>query len=250
MLETVDPSIRSELTTTVRFRPDSEVDTSEVALVDANASVLAAARPWREFRWRAGQKHYSGTYWSATDDRHVIYESRLELARVLFADFDRSVHRICAQPFLLAKRSNDVERKHIPDYLLITDQGPKVVDIKPAHRLSRPEVVDTFAWTRAALERRGWIYEVWSEPNEVELQNIRFLAGFRRSYLFDPSLLVALRSIEPDGASIAETIRMVPDWPLPLTRAALLHLLWSQEFAVDLCRPLRSSSTLTRKVTI
>lgn len=64
-------------------------------------------------------EHYSGTYWSATDDRHVIYESRLDLARVLFADFDRSVHRICAQPFLLAKRSNGVERKHIPDYLLI-----------------------------------------------------------------------------------------------------------------------------------
>lgn len=37
-----------------------------------------------------------GSYWSATQGRHVIYESRLELARLLFADFDRSVHRICA----------------------------------------------------------------------------------------------------------------------------------------------------------
>lgn len=244
MLESADPTA---VTTTVRYRPDPEVDASEVALVDANASVLAAARPWREFRWRAGQKHYSGTYWSATDDRHVIYESRLELARVLFADFDRSVHRICAQPFLLAKRSNGVERKHIPDYLLITDQGPKVVDVKPAHRLSRPEVVDTFAWTRAALERRGWMYEVWSEPNEVELQNIRFLAGFRRSYLFDRPLLVALRSIEPDGASIAEIIRTVPDWPPPVIRSTLFHLLWSQEFAVDLRQPLSPSSIVTRK---
>ena len=40
-----------------------------------------------------------GSYWSATEGRHVIYESRLELAKLLFADFDRSVHRICAQPW-------------------------------------------------------------------------------------------------------------------------------------------------------
>ena len=47
-----------------------------------------------------------GSKWSATEGRHVIYESRLELARLLFADFDRSVHRICAQPFLLVTRSH------------------------------------------------------------------------------------------------------------------------------------------------
>lgn len=46
-------------------------------------------------------KHYSGTFWAATNRGHVIYESRLELARLLFADFDRSGQRIVAQPFLL-----------------------------------------------------------------------------------------------------------------------------------------------------
>jgi hypothetical protein len=44
---------------------------------------LAAAAPWRTFRWYQGQKHYSGTFWSATEHGHVIYESRLELARLL-----------------------------------------------------------------------------------------------------------------------------------------------------------------------
>lgn len=56
---------------------------------------------------------------------------------------------------------------------------------------------------------------------------------------------MTLRSIESDGASLAEIIDMVPEWPLPLARAALLHLLWSQEFTVELCRPLRSSPILT-----
>ena len=240
---------KTAATITVRFRTAPNVGVSTVSLADADANVLAAARPWREFRWRAGQKHYSGSYWSATENRHVIYESRLGLARLLFADFDRSVHRICAQPFLLAMRSNGIEHKHIPDFLLITDHGPTVVDVKPASRLSKPAVVSTFTWTRAALARRGWLYEVWSEPNEVELQNVRFLAGFRRPSLFDPSLQAALRRIDPDGASIADVCAALSDWPASLIRSALFHLLWSQEFAVDICRPLRSSSTLTRKPT-
>ncbi|HEY2502620.1 MAG TPA: TnsA-like heteromeric transposase endonuclease subunit [Mycobacterium sp.] len=171
---------RTAAAITVRFRTAPDIDVSSVALSDADPNDLAEARPWREFRWRAGQKHYSGTYWLATEGGHVIYESRLEFARLLFADFDRSVQRICAQPFLLVRESNGDERKHVPDYLLITDKGPKVVDVKPARRLSKPEVALTFAWTRSALERRGWLYEVWSEPNDVELQNVRFLAGFRR----------------------------------------------------------------------
>src|SRR5699024_8895744 len=137
-------------TITVRFRTAPTGDVSTVALADVDPVTLVTAHPWREFRWRAGQKHYSGTYWSATEGRHVIYESRLELARLLFADFDGSVHRICAQPFLLTVRHNDVEHKHIPDFLLITDRGPKVVDVKPARRLAKPEVASTFAWTRSA----------------------------------------------------------------------------------------------------
>lgn len=33
----------------------------------------------------------SGYFWSATMSAHVVYESRLELARLLLADFDRHV---------------------------------------------------------------------------------------------------------------------------------------------------------------
>ncbi|MEB3033359.1 TnsA-like heteromeric transposase endonuclease subunit [[Mycobacterium] nativiensis] len=236
-------------TITVRFRTAPTADVSAVALADVDPQALVVACPWREFRWRAGQKHYSGTYWSATEGRHVIYESRLELARLLFADFDASVHRICSQPFLLEGLRGGIERKHVPDFLLITDEGPKVVDVKPAHRLTKPDVASTFAWTRSALERRGWLYEVWSEPDQIQLQNLRFLAGFRRQTLFDTTLLAALRRINPNGASIAEVIASLSDWPVALIRSALFHLLWSQEFTVDITRQLSSSSALTRRLT-
>lgn len=66
-------------------------------------------------------------------------------------------------------------RKHIPDYLLITEQGPMAVDVKPLRRLSKPEVAFTFDWTRRVVESRGGRYEVWSEPPTAQLENIRFL---------------------------------------------------------------------------
>ncbi len=63
--------------------------------------LLREAWPWRTFRWYKGQQHYSGTYGSSTVGDHVIYESRLELGRLLCADFAQGVRRIVAQPFLL-----------------------------------------------------------------------------------------------------------------------------------------------------
>jgi hypothetical protein len=68
-------------------------------------------------------------------------------------------------------------RRHIPDYLLLTGTGPVVVDVKPRHRLARPEVARTFGWTRALVEACGWRYEVRCEPPAARLENVRFLAG-------------------------------------------------------------------------
>ena len=103
-----------------------------------DADAFADAGPWRTFRWFRGQRHYSGAFWSSTEQDHVIYESRLELARLLFADFDCSVSRIVAQPFFLTATIDGVQRKHVPDFLLVTESGPIVVDVRQAIRQSRP----------------------------------------------------------------------------------------------------------------
>lgn len=122
----------------------------------------------------------------------MIYESRLELGRLLFADFDPAVQYVVAQPFLLKADIEGKDRRHIPDYLLLTDDGPVVVDVKPRHRLQKPEVAFTFAWTREVVTSRGWQYEVWSEPDPYVPENLRFLAGYRRAWLSDPDLVAAL----------------------------------------------------------
>src|SRR5450432_3069200 len=136
----------------VRVRVGDDGAESAVQWGEAGTELLFAARPWRTFRWCHGQRHYSGFYWACTEQDLVIYESRLELARLLLADFDRSVRRIIAQPFLLEAEIEGRLRRHVPDYLLLVDGGPVVVEVKPAARLSKPEVAFCFAWTRTVVE--------------------------------------------------------------------------------------------------
>ncbi len=213
---------------------------------EVSAEALGAAAPWRTFRWYQGQKHYSGTYWSATEHGHVIYESRLELACLLFADFDPSVWHIVAQPFLLRAKAGGAVRKHIPDYLLLTAAGPAVVDVKPGARQADPGIGFTLAWTRSVVTARGWRFEVFGDPPPVELANIRFLAGYRRGWLARDRLLDELRARDLDGATLGQACGCLPGWPAPLVRAAVLHLLWRQELVTDLSRPLSAGHVLRR----
>jgi hypothetical protein len=207
---------------------------------------LAAADPWQIFRWCSGQKHYSGAYWSSTVGGPVIYESRLGLARLLFADFDPHVRHIVAQPFLLRAGVDQKARKHIPDYLLITDTGTVVVDVKPARRFADPKVAFTFGWTREVIEARGWRYEVATERPGIELVNVRFLSGYRRDWLFDPHLLAQLRAQNLDGAPLDDAFNCLPTEPRERVRSAVLHLLWRQDLTIDLSKPLSARTELRR----
>jgi hypothetical protein len=105
-------------------------------------------------------------------------------------------------------------------------------------------VAFTFGWTRRAVESRGWKYEVWSEPAAVELENIRFLAGYRRDWLFSPEVLDDLRGVELDGVPLGQATCCLPGRPEPQVRSAIHHLLWTQSLVTDLDRPLSPSHVL------
>ena len=137
--------------------------------------------PWRRFRSRQGQAHLSGSYWAATTGGHLVYESRLELARLLLADFDADVVDIYAQPCRLVARVGGRQRRHVPDFLLVATCGVvTVVNVKPAHRLTDPRVAEALDWPRELFTGHGWRYEIWSGCDAVVLDNVRFLAGYRR----------------------------------------------------------------------
>jgi hypothetical protein len=79
-----DPAGFAEPVVSLRMADGSE---AHRPLRDVRARQVVAAVPWRGTRSARGQAHYPGCYWSATTSTHVIYESRLELARLLIADF-------------------------------------------------------------------------------------------------------------------------------------------------------------------
>jgi hypothetical protein len=64
---------------------------SQRPLRQVTSGQVVNAAPWRSGRSARGQVRYPGLCWSATTGGHVIYESRLELARLLLADFDPDV---------------------------------------------------------------------------------------------------------------------------------------------------------------
>lgn len=120
---------------------------AERPLWQLTAGEVVAAAPWRPARSARGQARYPGYYWSATSGGHVIYESRLELARLLLADFDPRVTAIAAQPFLLRAQVGGRLRRHVPDFLLVrADHTVQVVNVKPAARLADPAVAEALAW--------------------------------------------------------------------------------------------------------
>lgn len=193
-----------------------------------------------------GQRHYSGAYWSATTGGHVGYESRLELARLLFADMDPAVVWIVAQPFRMVVQINGEERSHIPDYLLSTVDGSfVVVDVKPLRRLDDPAVRFKFEWARELAADCSWGFEVFSGPDPVLLGNVRFLAGYRRGWLFEADLVAAVEDAVADGVSVGEAERALACSFAPwITRPVLMHLLWSGRLRTDLTTPLSSMHVL------
>jgi hypothetical protein len=98
----------------VRYRRDSG-EFADTTLDRLAAGDVVAGLPVREFRSYEGREHYSGWYWSSTLARLLVYECRLELARILLADFDPLVTGIAAQPLLLTGPDGDRDRRHVPE---------------------------------------------------------------------------------------------------------------------------------------
>lgn len=217
----------------------------ELPLASLSPALMAGSRPWRVFRGYRGQRHYSGSYWSATMGDHVIYESRLELARLLFADQDRSVVRIYAQPFLMRASVGERLRRHVPDYLLVReDDSIEVVDVKPARRLGDERVAEALRWAGEEIRGRGWVYEVWSEPEPTVLENLRFVAGFRRALGIEATLCVHVLDCATGGPIPIRGIELAlaEQAPTERVRAHVLHLLWHQRLQVDWTVPMDSAS--------
>jgi hypothetical protein len=190
----------------MQYRPAGG-QTVETTLDLVALDELADCQPVRDFRWYRGQKHYSGWYWSATMKSLVAYESRLELSRIMLADFDPGVTVIASQPFRLIADGSRI-RRHVPDILLLTsDGGATVVDVKSPAKREDPDVRAGMEWTRRTVGLRGWGFEEWYGASPKLLSNVRFLAGYRRRTVIDESLIPAVLRAAVGGTAITDLER-------------------------------------------
>lgn len=215
-------------------------------LRELRAAEVVAGVPVRAARSVRGQRHFPGWYWFATTGRHVLYESRLELAWLLCADFDPAVVAVAAQPFALRCQVGERLRRHVPDFLWLRADGlAGVVNVKPADALADPEVVEALAWPGRLVEAHGWEYAVWSGDDPVYLANLRFLAGYRRPGLVSDALLEQVYVAVRPGDQIAVVVGRFGDVAAPMgVKAAVLRLLWLRRLSADLRRPLTGASRL------
>lgn len=217
-----------------------EADSRVVSMAGLRDAVM-----WRRFRWRRGQKHHPGWYWSVTTQAHVGYESRLELARLMLLDFDPAVVWVSSQPFLIEGRDGSRTRRHVPDYLVEhVDESVVVVDVKPAQMLARPEVAEALAWSQDVVEARGWGYRIETEPDATLLGNVAFLSGYRRGWQFpgDQVERALGRLSGPLPISHAQREAAAVTGDEDSGRAIVLHLLWRRLLVADLSRPLQSTT--------
>ena len=87
-----------------------------VPLAEAAVVRFADMQPTRRIRTRKGQRHLPGRWWSATDGRHIGYESWLERDQLMWLDWDRAVTGTASQPFRLRWTTR-------PDPRLVTPDG-------------------------------------------------------------------------------------------------------------------------------
>jgi hypothetical protein len=169
---------------------------SDLDKVDLRRSV-----PVRRFTWRTDQFHRPGLEYLMATDRHHGFESHEEERLLLIADFAASLVEALCQPFRLRFFSEGKAIRHTPDFLLVTESGLFLIDVRPADRI-KPEDALKFAATAEVALSAGWQYSV--------------AAGWRRHVWTNVDALSAERRPLPDVLGIQGQLReAAAQGPLP-----------------------------------
>lgn len=216
-----------------------------VPLAEAARGRLEDARPARRIVSRRGQRHLTGQWWSATDGRHVGFESWLERDHLMLMDFDPAVTAIASQPFWLWWTAEDGKpRHHAPDYFARRSDGSGIlVDCRPAERRDKPRDREAFEAARRASAAVGWEYRLAGACDPVLTANVRWLSGYRhpRHRLAG----VAARLLEAASAPVP-LMDLAAAAGDPLAVLPVLYcLLWRHELEAGLLVPLHPEAEVS-----
>lgn len=187
--------------------------------------------PVRKIRPYPGQRSITRDYWVATTRARLACESHLERHHAMLLDFDPQVVGLAGQPFRLFWPGRRGRQGHVPDLFVRRHDGQAVVvDVRPGE-LIEPGDAEAFAATARACELAGWAFRRAGTIEPVLLENVKWLAGYRRARFCDGEIAGSLMAAfaQPrtlfDGAQAAgDRIKVLP---------VLYHLLWLQKLRVD-----------------
>ncbi|CAM5719632.1 TnsA-like heteromeric transposase endonuclease subunit [Streptomyces canus] len=198
--------------------------------------------PVRRFSWRTEQWHRPGLGYLVSTDRHHGFESFEEELLLLAADFSGSLKEALAQPFRLRFHSVNGSVLHTPDYLLLTDDTPWLIDVRPSARIEPEDEVKFAASAEVALVA-GWNYAVVAGWHDQVVGLIDAFSAGRR-HLTDPLrqqeqlLLAAEDGPQPFGTLVGRCSLEA------VARAHAIHLLWHRQLGLQLSGPLTDASAV------
>jgi hypothetical protein len=123
-----------------------------------------------------------------------------------------------------------------------------VVNVKPADRLADVKVAADLAWPGSVFTGHGCWYELWSGCDPVVLDNVRFLAGYRRWEVVDDDAVDRAIAEVRDAEELAVAEQRLACSGLRWApRPALLAGLWRGRLTTDMSWPLSGGSLLWRR---
>ncbi|MEV6637899.1 TnsA-like heteromeric transposase endonuclease subunit [Actinoplanes sp. NPDC051470] len=198
--------------------------------------------PLRRFAWRTGQRHRPGLQYLVSIGRHHGFESMAEQRLLLALDFVPGLLDVYSQPLLLRYGTRAGWRRHVPDFLTVTNGGTTLIDVRPGARITG-EDREAFAATAEAALAVGWCYLVVPGWRAQVMTTIDALSAQRRQ-LHDPLGVIAvlLAAVGQRGSTVGQ---LVAGCTMPaLGRAFVVHLLWHRRLGVDLALPLTDRSPI------
>jgi hypothetical protein len=178
-----------------------------------------------------------------------MYESRLELTRLLVAEFNPLLLDVREQTFHLTLRFRDgLVIRHIPDFLFTFDgQPPHLVNVKPPGWEHDAKLRLTFETLASLCAEQGWSYETWTGESLTYIENLRWLAAYRRRSVIPASDEEILTTL--DLVSTPMSIGDLEQWARGVgvrnARSVVLHLLWMSVLRTDLSVPLSAKSEVS-----
>lgn len=204
-----------------------------VSINDAMGHDFVGYRSVRQIPAYRGQGHLPGFYWFSTINQLVPYESRLEMFTLMALDFEGEVIGVLGQPLHFDFERNSSKFGHVPDFLVWRERTePTIVDVKPEAFLDKGKNRQVFECTELVCRRLGWQFELRSEPDDVYLANLKWLAGFRRRPPQFRSQAEQLFAICGERSIAIRDVLTETKMPA-FSRPVLFHLIWKGLVSVD-----------------